>query len=437
MRVYDAAFYIAAFFIIGVAAASLGINIWLSLAIITILVSSILKHRIDPACRQAGLWYAIIFLSFFLGYFYLNFYSNINKEQIVFGKDIVFEGVIIREPVYGLKAQRITLKLHEPYRGEVEAYISIYPEYHYGDLLEVKGKIVKSSSGRSNISSFPKVKFIADNYGNSAKAFLFSIKRVLVRNIELVLPQEKAAFMSGILFGERGEFKEEFKEALQKSGTTHLVALSGYNVSIIAVTLSNVLLYFVNRRKAFWASLIFVIAFVLMTGAEESVVRAAIMGVIFLISREASRLYSFRNAITLTAAAMLVFNPKLLVFNVGFQLSFMALLGLVYLRPIVEKLLKVKVRKSFLNWKENLIQTSCAQIATLPIIVSAFGYFSYWSIAANVLILAFMPLTMFLGFVTAFSGIVSYEVSLLSGWIAGILLGYEIFIINFFGVYLS
>ena len=120
MRAYDAAFYIAGFFILGIATASLGINIWLSLAIAVILISSILKQR-------SVLWYTIIFLSFFLGYFYLNFYSNINKEEIVFNENIVFEGVIIKEPKHGLRDQEVTLKLRKPSSGEIKIYTDIYP----------------------------------------------------------------------------------------------------------------------------------------------------------------------------------------------------------------------------------------------------------------------------------------------------------------------
>jgi len=145
-----------------------------------------------------------------------------------------------------------------------------------------------------------------------------------------------------------------------------------------------------------------------------------------------------RNAIVLTAALMLVFDPSLLIFSVGFQLSFAALIGIVYLKPVMEKFLRVNSEKlGFLNWRENLLQTTSAQLATLPIIITTFGTFSYWGILANVLILEFMPLTMFLGFVTSFLGLLSYHLSLLTAIAVDVLLSYEIFIINLFGSYLS
>ena len=316
-------------------------------------------------------------------------------------------------------------------------YVPLYPGFSYGDVLIVTGEITESASSRLNYVNRPLIKDTGLNEGSYLKLKLFSFKETLVSKIFQVLPQEKAAFLSGLLFGERAEFSDGFVTNLKNSGTTHLVALSGYNISIITVGLASIFIYFTKRRTAFWLSVLFVIAFVVMTGAEESVVRAAIMGVIFLISKQNSRLYSVRNAITLTAAIMLLFNPDLLVFNVGFQLSFAALIGMVYIQPLLEKLLqklfKVRVKGGFLNWKENALQTTSAQLAAFPIIISTFGYFSPWSLLTNVLILGLMPITMFLGFVTVAFGLISYHLSLLVAWITGLFLGYEIFIINLFG----
>lgn len=432
MRIYDAAFYIAALFILGIAGASLGINIYLTLLVgLTTLVYLKTKGVIKPLA-----WLGILFLSLFAGFFHYNIYSASNKESVILDKEIIFTGVIYKESREGQTNQELDLKLEGDYKGVIRVYTALYPIYNYGDFLEIRGKITKSPRGL-NIVSFPKIKLIRSGDGSRVKPFLFSIKNKLVRNLERILSAEKSAFLAGVLFGERTGFSEDFREALKKSGTTHLVALSGYNISIIALSLSNVLSYFWNRRRAFWASLIFILSFVLMTGAEESVVRAAIMGMIFLIAERSSRLYSARNGITLTAFTMLLANPKLLVFNVGFQLSFLALIGIIYLKPALEKFFKIVKKETFLNWRENLLQTFSAQIAVLPITLTAFGYFSPLSLFSNVLMLEFMPMTMFLGFITAFAGLISYYLSLTIAWGLSVLLGYEIFIINFFGARLS
>jgi len=256
----------------------------------------------------------------------------------------------------------------------------------------------------------------------------------MIQNINAVLPPEHAALMAGILFGERAEFTDKFEEAMKKSGTTHVVALSGYNVAIIGITLSTALAYLVKRKYAFYASLAAIPAFVIMTGAEASVVRAGIMGIILLLAEQQSRIYSFRNAVTLTAFIMLLFNPTLLVFDTGFQLSFAALLGIVYIYPRFKKRFKISEEGGVLGWKRNLFQTLSAQVAVLPIALTTFGYFSPTALFANVLILEFIPVTMLFGFLTAVLGFFSYGLSLTMGWLTSVFLGYEIFIINLFSL---
>src|SRR3989344_7151902 len=178
--------------------------------------------------------------------------------------------------------------------------------------------------------------------GNSLRAALIKLKSALIDKLEAVLPAEHAALASGLLLGERAEFTDEFEEAMRRSGTTHIVALSGYNIAILVLVISGIFSYIWNRRVAFYLSLLIIPGFVVMTGAAPSVVRAGIMGLILLFAENQSRPYSSRNAITLTALVMIFFNPRVGVDDVGFQLSFAALLGIIYLYPFLEKKFKVQ-----------------------------------------------------------------------------------------------
>ena len=426
MHLHDKAFFLALFFIIGIGAASVGVNVWLALIVVLAFTSSGLFFD-----RK----YAIAFvLVTFLGFFYLNLYDVLHKENIPFGEEITVSGTIFREPESGLKSEQLDVKLNKPYMGEVRVYTDPWVNFNYGDKVEITGEIEKSPTGRLNIALSPDIKIIGSDTGGGIKASLFKLKESLVSNLNAVLPPQEAALMSGILFGERAEFTEEFKEAMKKSGTTHIVALSGYNVAIIGISLSAALGYFMSRRKAFYFSVLAVPAFVIMTGAQPSVVRAGIMGIIMLIAERQSRIYSFRNAVTLTALAMLIINPRLLAFDTGFQLSFAALLGIVYLYPFLKKHLKIPDEEGVLGWRRNLFQTLSAQLAVAPIILTSFGYFSPTALFANVLILEFVPLTMLFGFIASILGFVSFSLSLVIGWLTSILLGYEIFIINFFSL---
>ena len=424
MNLHDKAFYLAIFFMIGVAFASLGMNVWFA---------ALLVAAFAAICRfKKRTTLAFLSLGILAGFFYFHFHQAGRREEIIFDRNTVFQGVVVGYPESRPKSQKLDIELQPPYAGHVSVYAQIYPEFNYGDLMELEGTIKRSPSGNSNISTFPKITLLESGQGSRFRQYLFAVKDKLIGNLKAVLPPQKSGLISGILFGERSEFSDSFKEAMNKSGTTHIVALSGYNISIIAMLISGSLSYVMSRRRSFYISVIFIIAFVLMTGAEASVVRAAIMGIILLLAEQSSRVYSFKNAITLTAVAMLLFDPRLLVFDVGFQFSFAALLGIVYLNPIFKKYLPMKSDPGFLNWRDNFRQTLSAQIAVLPIALITFGYLSPFSLVANVLILSFVPVTMLFGFITSILGLISFSLSLVSGLLVSALLGYEIFIINFF-----
>ena len=425
MHLHDKAFYVALFFIIGVAAAGLGVNVWLTLFAATVASFVAIRSKIFVA-----LFVGITFL----GFFYFNFYTVAQNENFPVGEKIEFEGVVYSQPKHGLKSQELNVELEDPLKGTVRVYTEPLPRFQYGDRLKIAGTITESPSGRLNIVSFPQIERVGVAESRAVKKKLFELKDSMAQNLNSVLSPQHASLMSGLLFGERAEFSDEFEDAMRKSGTTHIVALSGYNVAIIGITLSTALSYFIKRKYAFYASLVAIPAFVVMTGAEASVVRAGIMGIIMLLAERQSRIYSFRNAITLTAFIMLLFNPRLLVFDTGFQLSFAALLGIVYIYPLLKKRFKIEENEGVMGWKRNLFQTFSAQVAVAPIVLTSFGYFSPTALFSNVLILEFIPVTMLLGFMTATLGFISYGLSLVLGWVTSVFLGYEIFIINLFSL---
>lgn len=219
---------------------------------------------------------------------------------------------------------------------------------------------------------------------------------------------------------------------MKLSGTTHLVALSGYNITVIVWALMAVLMTFLRRKWSFAVTVIIIIGFVLMTGAEASVVRAAVMGILVLLSREVGRIYDLRNAVVLAGLVMVFANPKVLVFDVGFQLSFLALLGIVYLRPGIARILRMKEEPGFLSWRDNLLTTASAQLAVMPLLISSFGSFSPTSLLSNVLVLETVPIAMGLGFVAAGAYFLSYYVALILGWLLWVILKFEILVIEIF-----
>lgn len=424
MPIHDIAFFAALFFLAGVGGAGLGISI-----IAVIFASALTAGFLFWGRRSVLSAFAVFML---VGYFYFHLFYAIGEDKIVFNERIDFRGLVIEEPERNLESQRLTLKLYEPYRGEVTIYAPSYPQFNYGDLLNVSGIINRSPSGKINTASFPEIFKLKSDNGSKIKSWLFALKGGFVKNLETALNPDEAALLSGLTVGERAGFSKQFREAMSKSGTTHIVALSGYNISIIAVAISIALGSFLSRAKAFYVSVVAIILFVVMAGAEASVVRAAIMGVVVLVAERTSRLYSFRNAITLAAFFMVLFNPKLPVFDAGFQLSFAALMGIVYLMPAIKKIFKISGEKGFLGWRENGLATVSAQLAVIPILLWNFGGFSLTSVVSNILILGIMPLVMLLGFVLGVAGFFSYHLSLFIGWFANLLLKYQIAVIDLF-----
>ena len=169
-----------------------------------------------------------------------------------------------------------------------------------------------------------------------------------------------------------------------------------------------------------------------MTGFGSSAVRAAIMGFAVLLANLTGRIYDPRNSIALAAFLITLSNPKVLIFDLGFQLSFLAVLGIIYLRPALKRLLKFGDKPGFFAWRENLLMTLSAQLATAPILIVNFGNFSLTAFVANIFILTAIPLTMGLGFLIGLSHFFSYYLALIFGWLASLFLNYEIFIINLF-----
>lgn len=394
--------------------------------------------------RRFYFWLAGISIFIIAGgfYFAIDDLIFVKNQKLVFGEKTDFRAMVLNNPRQGNGSQQAKIDLNNPLVGRILANLPLYPAVEYGDVIELKG-IIKylpdDGYGRylakerlSGTIDFPELEIVDRGQGNFLKAALFSFRNNIIGRFQKFLPGPQAAFLSGLTLGERGEFSDSFKESLKRSGTTHLVALSGYNITVLATAVLAVFLNFFRRRIALILASLAIIGFVIMTGAEASVVRAGIMGLLVILAQQSGRIYNFRNATALVALVMVLANPKILVFDVGFQLSFLALIGIVYLKPLFFNRI-VDQEKSFLNWRDNFQTTTSAQLAVLPILLLNFGYFSLNSILANILVLELVPLTMALGFFLAGVSFFSNYLAWLLVWPTDFLLRTAMAIIDFFG----
>lgn len=366
----------------------------------------------------------------------------------LYGTKIFAQGYVWGEPTLSSSGnQQVRVKVISfPEEFFVMATARPYPEWRVGDPITISGEITEPSSdgdfdyraylAKDDIYAtmvYPQVQ-LAENTAIPkllrGKMILASIKRSFLKRIEAALPEPQAGFLAGLLLGEKGGMPKTLLEDFRITGTTHIIALSGFNISIIGDTLLRILQFaMIPFSISFWISIVFIFLFTVMVGAEASIVRAAIMGILVLTARRTSHMYDARRALLGAAAAMLFINPSLLRFDIGFQLSFFATAGILFLTPIMQEKLQ------WIGWeslREILVTTFAAQLGVLPILVWNFGGISLISPITNVFVLPVIPLAMLFGFLAGLSAFLSVSLGVIAGIVAWIFLSYELSVVSLF-----
>ncbi len=243
---------------------------------------------------------------------------------------------------------------------------------------------------------------VSEGHGNGALRFLAGLREYFGTSAQQLFGEPHATLLSGLLFGQE-LFTADWDDRLQKTGTTHIVAASGYNVALVTLILFGLLAWLgVKRQKAFWILGLAIIAYVLLAGGEAAVVRAGVMGGIILLAKTMGRRAGMVNVLLLTAVVMLSFEPLLLRYDVGFQLSMLSTIGLIYLTPWLAKHLRF-IPEDF-SLRETVSATIAATVSTLPIVILQFKQVALLSLVANLLILPLLPYTMFFGAIALLAG---------------------------------
>jgi len=366
------------------------------------------------------------------------------------GETITLIGVVVAEPDIREKSQKLTIKTQSLIQGEntsrpieekVLVTIRRYPEYKYGDKLKITGKLEtppvfeggkedKSSSspfaitrefnykdylkkdGIYSVMNWPKIELIERNQGNFAYAKILEFKNKLRESIYQNLSPPQSSILGALILGDKKQISEELKQKLNVAGVRHITAVSGLHVAVLTSILMTLLIGLgFWRQQAFYFTIVFITIFIIMTGLQPSAIRAGIMGGLFLLAQYLGRMNASSRTIVFAAALMLAQNPLLLKLDVGFQLSFLAMMGIIYLLPIFQNFLK-KI-PNFLQLRSLLSMTLSAQIFTIPILIYNFGYVSFVAPITNILIVPLLYWIMLFGFLFAFFGIIFQPL----GWI--------------------
>ena len=325
---------------------------------------------------------------------------------------------------------------------------------HYGDRLLLSGELTtppiyegfsyRDYLARQSIYAlmpFGTVEKLETGHGNPFWAALYALRKHGVETLYRIYPAQEASLLAGILLGDESGLSENMKLVFNQTGTRHIIAISGFNISIIAGFFLALFGRWLGARRGAWVAGIGIALYTLLVGADATVVRAAIMGILTLVALQTGRQSLALNSLGFSAALMTLVNP-LVLWDIGFQLSFAATLGLVlYSEPLrvrVDRWLNAHLHADLAKRisepiNDYLLLTVAAQITTLPILLYYFHRLSIFSLPANLLILPAQPALMVLGGFSVFAGMILLPLGQLIGTFGWALAAYTIRIVEFFG----
>ena len=369
-----------------------------------------------------------------------------------FSLESSYEGIVIDEPEYNNSYQRLVIKVSsENHTANILVSTERYPEFEMGDRVSLEGEIrypenFITDTGKEfnyveylankNIlftMSFAQVSLIESRAEKHLERSLIQIKHGFLNAIQRVTPEPEQGLLAGILLGVQNGINEDLEEKFIATGTIHIVVLSGYNITIISEAIVKSLQRFFPEKLALSFGSFGIVLFVLMTGAGTTSIRAGLMGLLGLLARVTNRNYDIVRGLFFAGFLMVLLNPFALVYDISFQLSFIATLGLILVTPLVERWRFVRLFPERFALREIFASTLATQITVLPFLLYKIGTLSIVAPLVNMLILPFIPLAMGIGALSGFLEMITHVGSNPISWISFGLLHYIVSIVDWFG----
>ena len=329
------------------------------------------------------------------------------SEDVDIGKD--------GEPVLRINVTRIN---DRDMTGNVWVSLKDQADIKRGDIVTIKGRLAEgfgSFAGSMYRASLVKVQ--RPQPGDVAR----QVRDQFADDVRQAIPEPQASLGIGYLVGQRRALPPDLSEALQIAGLTHIVVASGYNLTIL-VRITRRLLMRVSKYLSAITAGGMIIAFIAVTGMSPSMSRAGLVAGLGLLAWYYGRKFHPLVLLPFAAAITLLVNPTFGWNDLGWQLSFAAFAGVMILAPLAQRYLFGDEKPKLL--RQILGETICAQIATLPILVLAFGEFSNVAVIANLLILPLVPVAMLLTFIAGVGAAVAPAIASMIGLPATWLLQY-------------
>ena len=408
-------------FALGIAVATLETVVLAEIAFVAGLgfVFAVVAKRHKMGVGVAQLWFLSVFLFLFsLGLLRAEWHELQYETSPLYsynGQEYVFSGTVSREPD---RRERTTHLYVEGGEETVLLYVDRFSTYQYGDKILVSGVLETPASFETDLGRtfnypeyllardvsytmrYPTVTLITNNQGNPVIALLLTLKGKLLSEIASVIPEPQGGLAAGLLLGVKQALGDSLETAFRQSGVIHIVVLSGYNVMLVVAFFR----FFLRPLPRLWQTVLgimAIVAFALLVGLSATVVRASIMAGLVVLAWFYARSYDVLRALCVAGLAMIFVNPYLLLYDIGFQLSFMATLGLVLIAPRLETAI---VEGQWFGVKEFFLATVATQIAVLPLLLYHIGEVSVVAVLVNMLVLPVVPFAMFGAF---FAGLVA------------------------------
>lgn len=364
-------------------------------------------------------------------------------------RDLVVEGLLIKPSEKYDTYQRLRLRVERvrpktemefaSVNGDILVYASLSSEWRYGDRIQATGKLKTPPSdtefsyeaylmrqGIYSLMSYAETELINRDNGNQIMAGIYAFKSRALTMIFRLFPDPEASLLAGILLGVESTIPKDVYQAFRQTGTAHIIVISGFNITILAGLFSTIFGRLLGRWRGALVSIIVIGLYTILVGADAAVVRAAVMGGLSLFACQLGRRQAGLNSLAFVAALMTVFSPHVL-WDIGFQLSFAATLGLVlYADVFTTAITRLLVRILPPSWVERaagwvgeyFLFTIAAQLLTLPITVYYFHSLPVISLLANPVILPVQPPVMIVGGIALCLGLIWQPLGQLLGYLA-------------------
>jgi competence protein ComEC len=467
--------WISISFVTGIIAASLftlSENLWLGMYLASLFIFILLRllqYSNNPVSRfftQSRRPFIFILPIFFLfgSWWYQVRLPNIDAFHIAFYNDrsyeILMTGTLTEPPDYRDTYTNLQIKVENvdsgsgdmPVQGFILVRVPALATYEYGQRVRVRGSLKTppeneefsyrdylARQGIHSTMSMADVTILPSNDGNPFFVQVYKLKTKLLENTYRLYHDPEASLLAGILFGVDTGLTRKLQDAFKNTGTAHIIAISGFNIAIIAGIFFSIFKNMFGERLGAAFAILGIIFYTLLVGADAAVVRAAIMGSLSLLARQLGRRNDGINALAAVAFVMAFWNP-LVIWDVGFQLSFFATLGLIlYAGPfsnftssLISKISKQDMSMFARIINDNVVLTFAAQLTTIPIMAYHFKRISLISFIANPFILPVQPAVMIAGGLAVFTSLVIFPLGQLIAWFAWPFAAYTIRIVEFF-----